>query len=193
MGCNGFLTKEHDILIRESATGKHTGPGEETQRIIDEMRPVLEKVDKRWERAESLSVDPERLIAPDLLGLTDEQLIKIIKDDPDKIIISGGDFIPFFATDFEDSGQELKEHVKKYPQEFPETKVYTPVLPTVENLKRMLKDKNPHSTTGELINFHHYEQENKLIMLIEQQQHTGFTKEIHYDKEGKRNTSKGQK
>jgi len=107
---------------------------------------------------------------------------KIKNGDPYKtIVVTTERKIPLFATDFKDSGEELSKHIKDYPKDYPEVRVYTPVLPTTDNLKRMLNGDAPLSPWHQKVELHHYEQDPKgPLMKVETELHH----EVPHPKEG---------
>ncbi len=171
MGCNNFQTEQTDKLVEASLRGENSGIQscpreirEEWERITPEIKEELDRADERWDRVESLNneysgIEVGKVLEPEL-----------------------------FATDFKDTGQELSRAIKDYPKDLPEVKVYTPVLPTKENLSRMLgltkehgKPLAPLSPWGIKINLHHYEQDPKgPLMMVEEK----FHREVPHPKEG---------
>lgn len=107
---------------------------------------------------------------------------KVKSADPYKTIaVTTERRIPLFATDFKDSGEELSKHTKNYPKDYPEVKVYTPVFPTIDNLKRMLKGDAPLSPWYQKVELHHYKQDPKgPLMMVE----TKFHDEVPHPEEG---------
>jgi len=190
MGCNNFQTEQTDKLVEASLRGENSGIQscspeirEEIEKNIPKIREELERANKRWERIESLKnkyseIKIGKVLEPELACRNPKELIA--NASPDTVIISHGPEIPIFATDFKDSGQELSHHIKDYPKDFPEVKVYTPVLPTKENLERMLRGENPISPWGIKVNLHHHEQDPKgPLMMMGQSQHQKFSGVVH--------------
>lgn len=151
---------------------------EAMERFEKETKPGLDRAEARWEVAESLGIEMENILEPATACGDTRELIA--NADPNTVIISYEDKVPIFATDFKDTGQEVSKSIKDYPKDLPEVKVYTPVLPTKENLARMLNGENPKSPWGVKVNLHHYEQDPKgPLMMMEQTQHQQFSGVIH--------------
>lgn len=64
---------------------------------------------------------------------------------------------PFFIQEFRNSGQEFQLEIEGKVNPIL-IQVYTPILPTIENLSRMIKGNNPITPWGEEIEFHHVQQ-----------------------------------
>jgi len=203
MGCGNELDDKDDKALEKSANGENCEPvpnllelpaPESTPALPQPETPTpalplrlentpsieeeLEKGEERWDRAESLGINPENILEPEVACGDTKELIA--NADPNTVIISHGPRVPIFATDFRDSGQKLSKRIPDYPKDYPEVKVYTPVFPTKENLKKMLQGYNPISPWGEKVNLHHYQQEAKgPLMMMEASQHQGFSGVIH--------------
>lgn len=107
---------------------------------------------------------------------------KVKNTDAEKtIIITTEKKNPVFATDHKESGEKLSEHIKNYPKDCPEVKVYTPVFPTVKNLERMLQGKAPFSPWGQKIELHHYQQDPKGPLMMT---HTKFHDQVPHVRNG---------
>lgn len=88
------------------------------------------------------------------------------------IILPYAEQIPAFVSQFRDTGQKISESIKEYPESLPEVKVYTPIIPTVDNLRRMIKGNNPISPWGKEIELHHDKQSPAgPLMMVERDYH----------------------
>jgi hypothetical protein len=179
MGCGNEPNDADDKAVEESINGENCEPAPELFELpAPESTPALPQPDvaaERWDRIESISneysgINVEKVIEPEVALGNPRDLIA--NADRDTVIISHGPPVPLFATDFQNSGQELSKSIPDYPKDWPEVKVYTPVLPTKENLERMIQGYAPLSPWGEKINLHHYEQNPKgPLMMIEEKFH----------------------
>jgi len=109
---------------------------------------------------------------------------RILEADPKSALIPIGEreLPSFFTPGFKDVGEDLSEQLKDYPDDFAKVKMYSAIQPTLENLGRMLKERNPYSAWGEKINFHHFEQKSDVLVAMEKRLHQEATKELHQSK-----------
>lgn len=187
-------------IQREIAFEKEEGIKNGMKELLPQRTEEFDKVERVIERVEKVTslISPE-VKEKDVLVLpyvpqTQKEYFKsdIIKDikrigdaDPYKtIVITTERNVPVFTTDFKHSGEKLSEHIKNYPRDYPEVKVYTPVFPTKDNLKRMLIMGNaPLSPWGQKVELHHYQQDPKgPLMMI----HEKFHDEVPHLKNGLR-------
>jgi hypothetical protein len=191
MGCNNYDSDKIQGLIEESLKGESSGIEscsteirETIEKDRSKIKEDLKRADERWKRIESLNNEYSEIEIRDVLELDTacghaKELIK--NADSNSIIISRQEKIPIFATDLEDIGQELSKSMKEYPKKFPEVKIYSPILPTKENLSIMLiKRKNPKSPWGKTVNLHHYLQNPEgPLMMVEDSLHQKSSGVIH--------------
>jgi len=184
--CNLPYCDEDKEMLDAAARGENNTIAPEVMEWLEKAEEALKIAEERWERLESLEMNLQGVIEPSIACEDPKEVIA--NADPDTVIISYGPKVPVFITDFEDTGQELSKHIKDYPEDFPEVKVYTPVLPTIKNLSRMLglergdcRILSPFSPWGDKIHLHHYQQDPKgpLMMIGER-----FHREVPHTNKG---------
>jgi len=177
---------EEDRRMIDEAMNRVQDLSPETKEWFEkEIKPGLDRAEERWKVAESIGIEMENMLEPATACGDPKELIA--NANPDTVIISHEEKVPIFATELENTGQEVSKSIKDYPKDFPEVKVYTPVVPTVDNLRKMLgvnKSKcplAPISPWGDPIELHHYEQDPKGPLMMVQER---FHDEVPHPKEG---------
>ena len=203
MGCGNEVTNEDFRKIEEAMQGKHGGldksyltaeKWEEVNKNIKEPQQEKERIDRQVQKMKDahrlqkmkdiygakpindVIIEYER---GDVSEQEAERLAERIKNsDPnDALLISREeDPSPFFTPGFNDVGDKVEFSEDK---ELPSGKVYSPVQPTFENLGNLLDKRNPYNPWDERVTWHHNEQNEEPIMVIEERLHKQESGALH--------------
>lgn len=194
MGCGNEVTKEDFEKIEEASQGKHTALDEtkispETWEEVNKKTEEAEQVDKRIDEQIRKMKDihgakpiNDVIIQHEGDDVSEEEVERLVdriqkSDVNDAILIMKEEgSSPFFTPGFNDVGDEVEFSGDK---ELPSGKVYSPIQPTIENLGNLLDERNPYNPWDEKVTWHHYEQKEEPIMIIEQRLHQKESGAIH--------------